>query len=106
MLNKALLAAHYDIEYWDIPDTYLCPPIPGRADYVHRVAELLDVEVKGKYVHHKVRALDVGVGANCIYPYTHIKCSHLMVCIFAFYFTIKQLCYAMNVIRTPRNGRT
>ncbi|WP_447469973.1 23S rRNA (adenine(1618)-N(6))-methyltransferase RlmF [Vibrio harveyi] len=68
MLNKALLAAHYDIEYWDIPDTYLCPPIPGRADYVHRVAELLDSEVKGKYAHHKVRALDVGVGANCIYP--------------------------------------
>lgn len=46
MLNKALLAAHYDIEYWDIPDTYLCPPIPGRADYVHRAAELLDGEVK------------------------------------------------------------
>ncbi|MGR5192727.1 23S rRNA (adenine(1618)-N(6))-methyltransferase RlmF [Vibrio rotiferianus] len=68
MLNKALLAAYYDIEYWDIPDTYLCPPIPGRADYVHRVAELLDDEVKGKYAHQKVRALDVGVGANCIYP--------------------------------------
>ncbi len=68
MLNKALLAAHYDIEFWDIPDTYLCPPIPGRADYVHRVAELLDGEVKGKYAHNKVRALDVGVGANCIYP--------------------------------------
>ncbi|WP_045495595.1 23S rRNA (adenine(1618)-N(6))-methyltransferase RlmF [Vibrio hyugaensis] len=68
MLNRALLAAHYDIEFWDIPDTYLCPPIPGRADYVHRVAELLDGEVKGKYAHNKVRALDVGVGANCIYP--------------------------------------
>ncbi|EDP60163.1 23S rRNA (adenine(1618)-N(6))-methyltransferase RlmF [Vibrio sp. AND4] len=68
MLNKALLAAYYDIDFWNIPDSYLCPPIPGRADYVHRVAELLDGEVKGKYAHHKVRALDVGVGANCIYP--------------------------------------
>lgn len=68
MLNKALLAAYYDIEFWDIPDTYLCPPIPGRADYVHRVAELLDGEAKGKYLHQNVRALDVGVGANCIYP--------------------------------------
>ncbi|CAE6944766.1 Specifically methylates the adenine in position 1618 of 23S rRNA [Vibrio sp. B1REV9] len=68
MLNKALLAAHYDIEYWDIPEHYLCPPIPGRADYIHRVAELLDGEVKGKYPHRHVQALDVGVGANCIYP--------------------------------------
>ncbi|MBR9873336.1 MAG: 23S rRNA (adenine(1618)-N(6))-methyltransferase RlmF [Vibrionaceae bacterium] len=68
MLNKALLAAHYDIEFWDIPEHYLCPPIPGRADYIHRIAELLDGEVKGKYPHHDVRALDIGVGANCIYP--------------------------------------
>ncbi|ELA9323002.1 23S rRNA (adenine(1618)-N(6))-methyltransferase RlmF [Vibrio parahaemolyticus] len=68
MLNKALLAAYYDIDFWDIPEHYLCPPIPGRADYIHRVAELLDGEVKGKYRHQNVRALDVGVGANCIYP--------------------------------------
>ncbi|WP_322804043.1 23S rRNA (adenine(1618)-N(6))-methyltransferase RlmF [Vibrio alfacsensis] len=68
MLNKALLAAYYDIEYWDIPEHYLCPPIPGRADYIHRVAELLDGEVKGKYPHRHVQVLDVGVGANCIYP--------------------------------------
>ncbi|CAE6905839.1 23S rRNA (adenine(1618)-N(6))-methyltransferase RlmF [Vibrio sp. B1FLJ16] len=68
MLNRALLAAHYGIEFWDIPEHYLCPPIPGRADYIHRVAELLDGEVKGKYPHHQVRALDIGVGANCIYP--------------------------------------
>ncbi|EHK7402983.1 23S rRNA (adenine(1618)-N(6))-methyltransferase RlmF [Vibrio parahaemolyticus] len=68
MLNKALLTAYYDIDFWDIPEHYLCPPIPGRADYIHRVAELLDGEVKGKYRHQNVRALDVGVGANCIYP--------------------------------------
>lgn len=68
MLNKALLAAYYDVECWDIPEHYLCPPIPGRADYIHRVAELLDGEVKGQYPHHDVRALDIGVGANCIYP--------------------------------------
>ncbi|EJG2371923.1 23S rRNA (adenine(1618)-N(6))-methyltransferase RlmF [Vibrio parahaemolyticus] len=68
ILNKALLTAYYDIDFWDIPEHYLCPPIPGRADYIHRVAELLDGEVKGKYRHQNVRALDVGVGANCIYP--------------------------------------
>ena len=34
-LNKALLINHYDIQDWDIPANYLCPPIPGRADYIH-----------------------------------------------------------------------
>lgn len=34
-LNKALLVTYYDIKNWDIPKNYLCPPIPGRADYIH-----------------------------------------------------------------------
>lgn len=67
MLNKALLASHYGVTQWDIPEGYLCPPIPGRADYVHRVATLLDNDIKNLN-HNKVRALDIGVGANCIYP--------------------------------------
>ena len=33
-LNSALLKSHYDINYWDIPKGYLCPPIPGRVDYI------------------------------------------------------------------------
>ncbi|GEM75374.1 23S rRNA (adenine(1618)-N(6))-methyltransferase RlmF [Vibrio sagamiensis] len=68
VLNRALLKTFYDLQYWDIPEYYLCPPIPGRADYIHRIAELLDNEVKGHYPHKRVRALDIGVGANCIYP--------------------------------------
>jgi 23S rRNA (adenine1618-N6)-methyltransferase len=69
MLNRALLKLHYNIEYWDIPAGYLCPPIPGRADYIHYAADLLattnaGVVRKGK----KVRVLDIGVGANCVYP--------------------------------------
>lgn len=67
LLNKALLAHHYGVTYWDIPQGYLCPPIPGRADYVHRLAELLTKECKSLN-HNLVRALDIGVGANCIYP--------------------------------------
>ncbi|UUM29497.1 23S rRNA (adenine(1618)-N(6))-methyltransferase RlmF [Vibrio japonicus] len=67
LLNKALLAHHYGVTFWDIPEGYLCPPIPGRADYVHRLAELLTKESKS-LKHKLVRALDVGVGANCIYP--------------------------------------
>lgn len=69
LLNKALLAHHYGVQHWDIPAGYLCPPIPGRADYIHRVADLLNSESQGKpYQHDKVKALDIGVGANCIYP--------------------------------------
>ena len=40
-LNKALLKHHYGIENWLIPEGYLCPPIPGRADYIHHIADLL-----------------------------------------------------------------
>ncbi|MEZ8100964.1 23S rRNA (adenine(1618)-N(6))-methyltransferase RlmF [Vibrio bivalvicida] len=67
LLNKALLAHHYGVAEWDIPQGYLCPPIPGRADYIHRLAELLNQESKSLN-HNQVRALDIGVGANCIYP--------------------------------------
>lgn len=66
-LNKALLSAYYKVTEWDIPPGYLCPPIPGRADYIHRLAELLESEHK-HLKHSQVRALDIGVGANCIYP--------------------------------------
>ncbi|WP_378187330.1 23S rRNA (adenine(1618)-N(6))-methyltransferase RlmF [Aquimarina sp. W85] len=61
-LNKALLATHYGIEAWDIPSGYLCPPIPGRADYIHHLADLFKKEA------NQIKGLDIGVGANCIYP--------------------------------------
>lgn len=66
-LNKALLKHFYKVEHWNIPDGYLCPPIPGRADYIHNIADLLGnygEAPKGK----KVKCLDIGVGANCVYP--------------------------------------
>ena len=67
-LNRALLKTFYGISHWEIPPGYLSPPIPGRADYVHRLAELLR-SAKGEYPRGaSVRVLDVGVGANCIYP--------------------------------------
>jgi hypothetical protein len=28
-LNKALLAHFYAVKHWDIPDGFLCPPVPG-----------------------------------------------------------------------------
>ena len=68
-LNKALLIKDYGINYWDIPDGYLCPPIPGRADYVHHIADLLAKTNKGIIPKGaEIRILDIGVGSNCIYP--------------------------------------
>lgn len=68
-LNKALLAFHYGIQNWDIPKNYLCPPIPGRADYIHYIADLLAASNNGNIPQGKtVQGLDIGIGANCIYP--------------------------------------
>lgn len=99
-LNKALLISCYGIRYWDIPKNYLCPPIPGRADYIHYIADLIQPEIteyktesgtlkvpktseiltQPKVTESPIQAeaatkatrpcrcLDIGVGANCIYP--------------------------------------
>ncbi len=70
MLNKALLKHYYKIDNWDIPPNYLCPPIPGRADYIHHMADLLGSYFPGGNIPKgkKIKCLDIGVGANCIYP--------------------------------------
>ncbi|MBN1253608.1 MAG: 23S rRNA (adenine(1618)-N(6))-methyltransferase RlmF [Bacteroidales bacterium] len=69
MLNKALLKYHYGLNYWDIPPNYLTPPIPGRSDYIHHIADLLRNSNYGKIpLGEKIICLDIGVGANCIYP--------------------------------------
>jgi len=68
-LNKALLQHFYHIDFWDIPDGYLCPPIPGRADYLHYAADLLASTNEQQIpTGKKIKVLDIGVGANCIYP--------------------------------------
>ncbi|MFD0941159.1 23S rRNA (adenine(1618)-N(6))-methyltransferase RlmF [Pedobacter boryungensis] len=68
-LNKALLKHFYQIEFWDIPEGYLCPPIPGRADYIHYAADLLaSCNNKTIPIGKEIKVLDVGVGANCVYP--------------------------------------
>ncbi len=60
-LNQALLIHGYGLKLWDIPDSYLCPPIPGRSDYIHHLADLI-----GPAAERTI--FDVGTGANCIYP--------------------------------------
>ena len=68
-LNKAILIANYGLNDWDIPDNYLCPPIPGRADYIHHIADLLCRNNYGKIpTGPAVTCFDIGMGASCIYP--------------------------------------
>ena len=69
LLNEALIIANYDIQNWDIPTHSLCPAIPGRADYIHYVADLLassnnDIIPLGE----NIQVLDIGIGSSCIYP--------------------------------------
>ncbi|MBL4861757.1 MAG: 23S rRNA (adenine(1618)-N(6))-methyltransferase RlmF [Crocinitomicaceae bacterium] len=69
LLNKALLNHYYGIESWEFPDENLCPPIPGRADYIHHIADLLGENNFGTIPFgDKITCLDVGLGASCIYP--------------------------------------
>lgn len=68
-LNRALLQHHYGVANWDLPAGYLCPPIPGRADYLHHLADLLAGSNGGRIPRGEgIRVLDIGVGASGIYP--------------------------------------
>lgn len=66
-LNQALLRHFYQISAWSVPEGFLCPAVPGRADYVHYLADLLAGDHQGLVLHH-LNVLDIGCGANCIYP--------------------------------------
>jgi 23S rRNA (adenine1618-N6)-methyltransferase len=63
-LNAALLKRYYNIVDWDIPEGALCSPIPGRADYIHYMADLIGLERE----QPSIKLLDIGTGANGIYP--------------------------------------
>ncbi|WP_213998459.1 23S rRNA (adenine(1618)-N(6))-methyltransferase RlmF [Arsukibacterium sp.] len=66
-LNAALLQHYYQINHWQLPPGYLCPPIPGRADYIHYAADLL-AGPAGVPTGKHIALLDIGCGANLIYP--------------------------------------
>lgn len=63
-LNTALLYKFYKIKFWKFPETNLCPPIPGRVDYIHHLSSLL----KTSKILLDISVLDIGTGASCIYP--------------------------------------
>jgi 23S rRNA (adenine1618-N6)-methyltransferase len=63
-INTALLFKHYNLKFWDFPDDNLCPPIPGRVDYIHHLNDLFI----SSGITKNVSVMDIGIGANCIYP--------------------------------------
>ena len=68
-LNKALLIADYKLKYWQPTPNSLCPAVPGRADYIHHLADLLATSNNGTIPTGKdVKILDVGTGSSIIYP--------------------------------------
>jgi 23S rRNA (adenine1618-N6)-methyltransferase len=68
-LNRALLLVYYGLADWFLPPDYLCPPIPGRADYLHYVADLLATANNGTIPRGpSISVLDLGTGANLVYP--------------------------------------
>jgi len=68
-LNITLLEVHYGIKKWVFPDENLCPPIPGRVDYMHYISDLLS----DSNCAEKITILDIGTGATCIYPLLGVK---------------------------------
>lgn len=66
LLNQALLKHFYQLE-WQLAPGFLCPPVPGRADYIHHLADLLAADTQGA-IPRNLDLLDIGCGANCIYP--------------------------------------
>ncbi|WP_065649765.1 23S rRNA (adenine(1618)-N(6))-methyltransferase RlmF [Pantoea eucrina] len=66
LLNQALLKLFYNLN-WQLPEGYLTPPVPGRADYVHALADLLAGD-NGGALPRDLDVMDIGCGANCIYP--------------------------------------
>lgn len=62
LLNKALILSHYELDYWELPEQYLCPAVPGRAEYIHHIANHYRLQ------NQDICVLDIGTGASLIYP--------------------------------------
>ena len=65
-LNLTLLKFYYGINKWVFPDENLCPPIPGRVDYIHYVSDLLS-ESKNT---DKITVLDYRYWCNMYLSFT------------------------------------
>jgi 23S rRNA (adenine1618-N6)-methyltransferase len=82
-LCKCLLKNDFRLNYWDIPDGFLIPSITSKCNYINWIDDLLD-EINIVNKKHINKGLDIGTGANCIYPLLghqiygwNFKCSEL-----------------------------
>ena len=76
-LNRALLKTYYGVKHWDIPPGALCPPVPGRLDYLLYMADLLhDDSWSVRTGRQRVNVLDIGTGASIIYPIIGSQAQH------------------------------
>lgn len=66
-LNRALLFTHHKIKNWSLPPGNLCPPIPGRVDYLYYLADLLG-NIESINSDGIIKGIDIGTGASGIYP--------------------------------------
>lgn len=71
LLNQALLQVQHGIEHWDVPPGHLIPPVPGRADYIFYLSDVIQKNYSGQ-----IKCLDIGVGANAIYSLLGAKAKH------------------------------
>jgi hypothetical protein len=73
-LTKTLLRHDFDLD-WELPEGFLCPPIPQRANYIHWIEDLLAGPLQCAISHPRelripqnAVGVDIGVGASCIFP--------------------------------------
>lgn len=64
-LCRCLLKHDFNLKYWDIPDGFLIPSITSRCNYIHWIHDILEED---DLLDIKITGLDIGTGANCIYP--------------------------------------
>jgi len=65
-LNKAILQFDYGITHYDLPEEEgLVPAVPSRREYIYWIRDLFEQK---ESVDKPLKGLDIGVGANCIYP--------------------------------------
>lgn len=67
-LTRTLLIEDFNLSYWDIPDGYLIPSITSRCNYIHWIKDLLNSDEFDLDKNEKIIGIDIGTGANCIYP--------------------------------------
>ena len=66
-LCQTLLKHDFKLDYWDIPDGFLIPSMTSRCNYINWIHDLLE-ESHCLEISKNINGIDIGTGANCIYP--------------------------------------